>query len=348
MLRFIAHRYVISLALFGGIALFFTGYNATPCRAQSASSPGSKPVIHPNDVEVKMIDRSVLKMTLLQDVIDLKTRFGLLQIPTTHIRSIRFGTRLPPDLQARINALIAQLGNEAFDKRETAARELERHKEFALPALQEVANDPDIEVSRRAKKVIASLRESLPADRLDIKLFDTIVTHEFTVTGMIERTEFTAKTPFFGEMKLKVEQMLSIRWLRNDDQKKFTLDVAKCGGPGEIWHETDLEIEAGVQLEIAASGTIDMYPTGGEVGVYLADPSGPRPNVRWSINRNNQGFLPGALIGRVGSSGTPFLIGPKYSQTMNQSGKLFLRVGSSPWNNAPAGSYEITATMGFR
>ena len=55
-------------------------------------------------------------------------------------------------------------------------------------------------------------------------------------------------------------------------------------------------------------------------------------------------FLAGALIGRVGEDGTPFLIGDRHELTTNRDGKLYLHIIPSPWGNASTGTYQVKIT----
>jgi len=49
----------------------------------------------------------------------------------------------------------------------------------------------------------------------------------------------------------------------------------------------------------------------------------------------------GMLLGRIGEKGKVFQVGAKYSGTPSESGRLYLRIACSPWNNASTGSYAV-------
>ena len=55
---------------------------------------------------------------------------------------------------------------------------------------------------------------------------------------------------------------------------------------------------------------------------------------------------PGVLVGRVGEDGTPFIIGERYTGRPTRSGRLYLHIGPSPWNNASTGSYRVRVASG--
>jgi HEAT repeat protein len=68
-----------------------------------------------------------------------------------------------PDEQtvARINALIRQLGDDSFRVREAATRELTKLGRPAVPFLRAALKDQDIEISRRARKILDALKASV-------------------------------------------------------------------------------------------------------------------------------------------------------------------------------------------
>ena len=62
----------------------------------------------------------------------------------------------------RIALLIKQLGENAFAKRDAATKELEAIGEKALPALRNAAANGDLEIRRRAQKLITTITNLLP------------------------------------------------------------------------------------------------------------------------------------------------------------------------------------------
>ncbi len=95
---------------------------------------------------------------------------GLSRAAVLAICLIPVGARLPaaegasPD---RISRLVGQLGDDEFEKREAASRELEAVGEPALPALREAASGKNLEARRRARRVIEVLRRRAEKQELD-------------------------------------------------------------------------------------------------------------------------------------------------------------------------------------
>ena len=73
------------------------------------------------------------------------------------------------------------------------------------------------------------------------------------------------------------------------------------------------------------------------------DRSGPGGNASWGMARDQR--FPGKLYGRIGDKGNEFEIGTHYQGTAKAEGKLFLRVGSSPWHVVPSGQYRVRITI---
>lgn len=70
--------------------------------------------------------------------------------------------------ESRIAALIQQLGDDTFARREEASKELEALGERAVPALRRAAADHgDLEVRRRSQRLISLVQDKL--DRTDVK-----------------------------------------------------------------------------------------------------------------------------------------------------------------------------------
>ena len=60
--------------------------------------------------EVRFADGSVVRMTMLQDQLDVMTRYGKLSVPLADIRRIEFGLHMPTGLSEQISTSIKLLG----------------------------------------------------------------------------------------------------------------------------------------------------------------------------------------------------------------------------------------------
>lgn len=357
----------ISCAL-AGVLLF------SPCAAGQEKPLSLKP--EPNSVEVRFADDSIVKMVLQQSTIDVVTRYGKLTLPLEEIRRIDFGLRIPDDTAKRIDSAIARLGNPDFKQRESASAELLELRELAYPALTRAAQSSEAEVARRAKETIKTLIETVPAERLHVPRQDTIVTLEFTFVGKVDATSLKARTPYFGDATLKLAEIRSMRWLAGGRETRLTVDAAKHGIQQEAWLDSGVEVRAGMTLQVAASGQVDLNPALGANGTNLVGPDG-------LVSRGGRGEFggggargggfggaaggpggggpargrgamaasfavqsPGALIGRIGEHGRIFVLGSRYEAPAAEDGKLYLRIVPSNAGVDSSGGYDVRVTAG--
>ncbi len=184
--------------------------------------------------------------------------------------------------------------------------------------------------------MIVILRDKLPEEKFHFRTQDTIAADAFTVVGKIEGTTLTAKSQFFGEVTLNLADLRGLRRAGEAGEKEVVLDLAKYGVPQVVWLNTGVEVTRETALEIRAYGESDLYPIGAERMAYRTNPNGSR---QWGVSRDQK--TPGMLLGRIGERGKEFEIGEKYEGTPGVEGKLYLRVGGSPWHNVPAGEYRV-------
>ncbi len=168
-------------------------------------------------VEVRFTDDSVLKLTLREERLELKTAYGKLLMPMADVRRIEFATRIPDDLARRIRAAIHDLGSTEFRPREDAAAELLALREKAYPALLEAARSKDAEVARRANDLLEKIREAVPEEQLEIRQTDVVSTEDSKIAGRIEAVVWKGTTTQFGEVQMKLADLRSLRSLAGED-----------------------------------------------------------------------------------------------------------------------------------
>src|SRR6185437_10385980 len=108
-------------------------------------------------------------MTLLQENLEVNTRYGKLTIPLTEVRRIEFGLHVPGTVDQQIHQSIKQLGSDNFKEREGATRELFQVGHWAYPSLQRASRSTDHEVAHRAATLVRELSTRLPAEVLRVK-----------------------------------------------------------------------------------------------------------------------------------------------------------------------------------
>jgi hypothetical protein len=306
------------------------------------NQPGS------NEVEVRFHDESVVRMTILQESLDVFTKYGKLTVPTKDILKIQFGIHLADGLGKKIDALVKDLGSNSFHDREAASKGLLAYGPKAYAALVVAARNKDPELNQRAQGLIKNLREQFSAEQLMVRENDLIQTTEFPIIGRVISPTFRARTAYFGELEIPLSQVHAIRGLVHGDKKEVTVDAAKYGSGNGQWMDTGIEMSAEGHLSIKATGEVDLQPN--NPGAITCGPAGFNqgggfnPGVAGGRGgvRRQQG---GALLGRIGETGTVFVIGDRYQGKSAQAGKLQLQIAPSPWGSQ-TGSYTVTINFG--
>jgi hypothetical protein len=161
-------------------------------------------------IEVKLIDDSVVKLTLLDTQMEFLTPHGKLSIPISEIRKIELGLRIPDDVAAQIQAAVADLGSSQFRKREEAMALLLKHKEKSYPALKEAAKSTDAEVAKRVEELIEKLQNTVPESRLATPEHDVIHTDISKIAGKIMSPTMRARSFTFGDVPLKLSDVVAM------------------------------------------------------------------------------------------------------------------------------------------
>ena len=167
------------------------------------------------------------------------------------------------------------------------------------------------------------------------------------------------RTKQFGEAVVRLGEVKQLRAAREPAPgNELALDAATYGKMNwQAWFDTGIDLAPNAPLDIVVTGTIDQWPQ--EAGRYMSGPGGngnPAPNQQGNVrflapagpngmgNRGNQGFVQsGAVIGRVGPAGVPFVVGASLRLPQAPgAGRLYLQIAPSHWGNDNAtGSYAV-------
>lgn len=176
----------------------------------AAPGEGEKPAASGAPLEAHLIDGSRVKVLLKDEKIEINTRYGKLTVPVTDIRRVEFATRIPEELQKRIDTAIANLGSEEHAKREAATTELLEIGPAGYPYLVEASKSKDPEVVRRAEEILGKLREKHSEDRLKVRKDDVLHTDELKITGRIVGTTLKVTTAAFGERQVRLADLTGL------------------------------------------------------------------------------------------------------------------------------------------
>jgi len=312
------------------LALCLTVAGSIGILAQESSN--SSPT-KPSNAEVRFGDGSIVRMTLLQESLEVQTKYGKLTIPVSDIRKVEFGLHVPAEVSQQINQSIKRLASDVYKERDSATKELIQVGHFAFPMLQKATSSGDQEVAYRAVGLIKQISERVPAELLKLRDEDVIHTSEFTVIGRITSPTIKAHSPHFGEVTLKLSELRTMHVKQQGGKQELIVDATKHGSALDQWCDTGITVDTALRISIAADGQVDLWPQG--PGQYVTAPKGYN-----TAGKGGQ-FMAGALIGRIGESGKMFYIGDRYEGPATEEGRLLLQIVPSPWNNASSGQYRV-------
>ena len=284
----------------------------------------------PPRVEVQMVDGSRFRAIVIDSSLTLTTKYGKLVIPASDIRRIEPGLRYFDGVEPQITRAIEELGDPVFATREEAEKSLVKFERAAVPKLRRAQRSSNPEVSKRASSVLGQLATKFSAEQLASRDQDLIETTEFKAIGHVEGGRLKVRTRYFGEAALLLAEVRSLRLVNDNASVEVEVDASLYAKQNpQNWLETQVEAIDGQSLEIRASGRVDLHPAA--IGGQFATGPGGHPGA------NNAG----QLMGRVGPNGPVFVIGENYKGRVAGTGKLFLRMSQSPWNNDPTGSFKV-------
>lgn len=160
------------------------------------------------DAEFRFVDDSVLKCKLADEKIEVSTKYGLLQIPTSDIKRIEFGLRVPTDVALTVQKAIKDCGDADYKVREAAVATLKSHRERSYAACVKALKDStDPEVQRRLEEVVKHLEAKIPASVLKAPESDTIQTADSKIVGRITAQTFRTKSLPFGNQEVKLTDL---------------------------------------------------------------------------------------------------------------------------------------------
>jgi hypothetical protein len=190
-------------------ALFvpFHGASAAPDPTPTEPAPKAAGL----DVEVKCVDDSTIKIKLLDDKLELVTKYGFLQVAVADIRRIEFAHRCPAEVAEKIMTAISKLGHPDFPTRERATADLKAYRERAYPFLLKAIKHDDPEVSRRADESVKFIQAKVPAALLDARDSDVVHTDDSKITGKLTAQTLRVSTSLFGEQPVRVADLRSLR-----------------------------------------------------------------------------------------------------------------------------------------
>jgi hypothetical protein len=283
--------------------------------------------------EVRFNDGSLVRMCILQDSVEVMTKYGRLTVPLADIRRIDLGLHLPAGLDQQLDQSIRLLASNAYKEREEATRDIIQAGHLAYPFLQRASRNSDLEVAHRVTSLMKRISDKHPPEQLRMKQEDVIHTVEFAIIGRLTSPTIKARSAHFGDLALKLSDLRTVHLRTGGRECELTVDAIKHGSAPDQWCDTGVVLDGSMRLIATSSGQVDLWPQG--PGQYMTTPKG------YTTAGKGSTFMAGALVGKIGESGKVFLIGERFDGAPEDEGRLFLHIVPSPWNNASTGSYRV-------
>src|SRR5262249_16461225 len=238
-------------------------------------------------------DGGVMKVKILDAEVPLKTPYGKLVIPIDQITEIECAWRLHQAVAKRIKSAIARLDSESSRDRDAASAELEKLGLKAYPAVVQAEKSDVAEVRRRARQLLEKIRNSVSAEDLDVRPRDVIHTADSKIAGQIEVESLRARTTQFGEVRVKLSDVRTVRALSASPREKPLDAIADPG------HLVNYQHHVGKVLAFKVTGSArgDVYGT----NTYTLDSTLATAAVHAGVLKDGQtGIVKVKILGQVG------------------------------------------------
>ncbi len=307
----------------------------------AAGGAGDEPIRH----RIYLVDGSILTGQLIGGPIVVTTAYGELRIPASQVERIVPGLERRTALRERVNQLVADLGSDAYEKREQAGAALLSMGPRVLGLLRQRDGDDDIERTKRLGAVIEQLEQIEmdqaddafdPAPQEELIDADRVAVAHFAVIGKVGRDTLTLSTDY-GELTVGLGKIERLQIARPADPVTQAQVEVSGDHKAMIDHlKTGVRVNPGDRVTIRATGRITMTPWGN--GAFSI-PDG-MPGYGWYVN---QTIPMGMLVGRVGGDGQVEPIGAKHSFVADASGELELAfaIQQGHANNQFPGEYKV-------
>ena len=297
---------------------------ATQENAVSTDSLKSEtPSVDDQFLRIEMWDGTVVSGIVSVAAIDVETEFGSLKIPISRLVDFRPGLVSLPELKAKVNLLVEQLGDREFKTRESAHRELVEMGPMLAGMLMQLDDGGDAERKKHLVKIKEEVTSRLEEEdeegtssEAKVSEGDRIQTPEFAIVGKIVQKEFQVKSKI-GDLRIMLSDVKRAdRGIAVKSQSlRKTVSV-----PGTTFFQkkalsSKIRVNKGDKISITASGVVQWTNWN-----QTASPDGLPNQGNWN------GLSNGSLAARIGKDGSVMGIGSDNTFTAKKSGVLYLGI----------------------
>lgn len=320
------------------IAVGLLALCAASFAGEKKSEPDPTPIIKskfgPRDVEVRLQDGSLFRGEIKDlETLVLKTAYGALTIPVTDMLRIDRGERVSEKETKDIAETLKELDNDEFAKRSAAQYKLETSSAGAIEVIKAARDTASPEGKNRIDSVLKKLTAKFQNKRVQAE--DSVRTVRFEATGALQFDAVKIKSRL-GDLQVKLEDIQTVRWLNRGEAKALIMEPNANMGE---WVDSGIDSAPGDKMAVTATGSINPFNN------QEINPAGT------GIWGNNDPFMMGALVGKLGDNGEAFLIGTGKVWPTDTKERLFLKIY---WNfnrtgrsgDAPKGHFAVKISTG--
>lgn len=315
-----------------------TAKDRSPSAAKdsSPSTPAVKKPVNPRRIRVFLMDGSVIAGELSVESIEVTTEFGKLTVPVTKILSITPGLDSHTKLNSQIKKLIEDLGDDDYKTREQAHKDLLTMGAAVRDIVADYTDDKNAERKRHASEIVKKLdesQESSAGDDFDsdgkknskLVRYDVVETANFTIAGRISPSAFQVASKY-GPLKVSLND---IRKTEREFVGKEAI-AKKLSVPGQnlvlrTLKSSGIRVSTGDTITVSASGQIVMTPWG---STTMSGPDGGSNYGSYAIGGKT--YYGGALLARIGESGSFEKVGSRHKWVAKKSGTLYFGIAMNP------------------
>ena len=283
-----------------------------------------KEEINEQYAQLHLRDGSIIGGEIQTETISIKTTYGTLVVPIGRIVRVYPGLKSNPELNARIDELVEDLGGKESSKRDVAQKELLSMGVKVRSILKQSQDGGNAERKKRMIQILAELDEIAEAateELVDLEPQmineDTIVTPDFSIVGEIEQKEFKVVSKF-GDLRV---QLADIKMAdRKVKEARSTIRKTVSVGAMAFFQTTPLKtsirVNKGDRIVIKADGVVQWTNWSNS-----STPEGLTNRSQWN------GINSGKLTARIGSDNSKCVqVGSKGDFVAKNSGILYLGI----------------------
>jgi hypothetical protein len=191
-------------------------YNSTVLETNETenSEPGGKSEkragLNLESVWAHFNDKGLLRLTALDQEIEIETDYGKLKIPLKSVNRIDFAARLSATDKKRLDDAIAALKNEKEVMNIAATNDLVELHQASYPLLLEMSKGENKFISQSASEVLGKIKTAVKKNQIRKHNKDVVFTTDSFIAGRILNPSLKVRTEQFGERSIPLAEFNSI------------------------------------------------------------------------------------------------------------------------------------------